>query len=95
MIQAVKDKRGKLQAFKLSELRIFISDGADQPISGVLVSVTGGDFRSNNFTGDSGRLTYIGLVSIFCFVFACVFISSILLHNISQLLIEPKELKNS
>ena len=39
-----------------------IVDGSGHPLSGVLVSLSGANFRSNNFSKEGGRLDYHGLV---------------------------------
>ena len=39
-----------------------IIDGSGHPLSGVLVSLSGANFRSNNFSKEDGRLDYHGLV---------------------------------
>ena len=40
-----------------------IVDGSSHPLSGVLVSLSGANFRSNNFSKEDGRLDYHGLVN--------------------------------
>ena len=40
-----------------------IVDGSGHPLSGVLVSLSGANFRSNNFSKEDGMLDYHGLVN--------------------------------
>ncbi|XP_030833422.1 nodal modulator 3 [Strongylocentrotus purpuratus] len=51
-------KLGYFRAFKLGKIRIEVTDGENSPLSGVLLSLSGGNFRSNNLTKDDGILTF-------------------------------------
>ncbi|XP_063960103.1 BOS complex subunit NOMO1-like isoform X2 [Lytechinus pictus] len=51
-------KLGYFRAFKLGKIRIEVTDGENSALSGVLLSLSGGNFRSNNLTKDDGVLTF-------------------------------------
>ncbi|XP_072165899.1 BOS complex subunit NOMO3-like [Diadema setosum] len=51
-------KLGYFQAFKLGKIRIEVTDEQEKALSGVLLSLSGGSFRSNNLTKDDGVLTF-------------------------------------
>ncbi|XP_076818346.1 BOS complex subunit NOMO1-like [Clavelina lepadiformis] len=58
VLTPVPDKRGDFLAKKLSKLIFKINLGTDEtPLPGVLLSISGGDYRSNNLTGKDGSLT--------------------------------------
>uniref|UniRef100_A0A8C4NGS2 Nodal modulator n=1 Tax=Eptatretus burgeri TaxID=7764 RepID=A0A8C4NGS2_EPTBU len=61
LLQAEEDSPGNFKAFALStvSLKIFTDDG--QPLPGVLLSLSGGQFRSNRLTLDDGSLKFTDL----------------------------------
>lgn len=63
IINAVPDKKGDFQAFKLGEIRIKVVDEKDNPLPDVLLSLSAGQFRSNNLTLDDGLMVFANLVS--------------------------------
>ena len=46
----------------LSTVGVQMADGQGHPLPGVLVSLSGANFRSNNFSKEDGRLEYHKLV---------------------------------
>lgn len=63
IINSVPDKKGDFQAFKLGEIRIQVVDEQDNPLPDVLLSLSAGQFRSNNLTLDDGLMVFANLVS--------------------------------
>uniref|UniRef100_F6VG31 Uncharacterized protein n=1 Tax=Ciona intestinalis TaxID=7719 RepID=F6VG31_CIOIN len=54
----VQDKHGDFHAKKLSKLHFEVTtQQGESPLPGVLLSISGGPYRSNNLTGENGRLT--------------------------------------
>lgn len=66
-------KLGSLRAIKLSQLIIIATDiETGEPLSSVLISLSGVEnYRSNNFIDETGKISYVGLVSFdpsfFCY----------------------------
>lgn len=58
------------KAIKLSELQVEFTDSeTHKPLADVLISLSGGSsYRSNNFTDAKGKINYIGLVCVHCFI---------------------------
>ncbi|XP_071958436.1 BOS complex subunit NOMO1-like [Antedon mediterranea] len=56
-LTAEKDNPSNFIAFKLGEITIQVVDENDQPLVGVVLSLSGGSFRSNQMTPQSGRIT--------------------------------------
>lgn len=52
---------GDFKATKLGFISIRISDTEGRPLSGILLSLTGRQYRNNSITGDSGIITYTHL----------------------------------
>ena len=52
------DEGNDFKATKLGYLTIQLSDSDDQPLAGVLLSLTGRQYRNNTLTGPSGSITY-------------------------------------
>jgi hypothetical protein len=57
----IEDTPGNFRALKLTEIQIKLVDSEGQPLSGVLVSLSGDGYRSSNITEDDGRFTFSGL----------------------------------
>lgn len=64
IINAVTGKKGHFQAFKLGEIHIIVTDGYDKPLPDVLLSLSAGQFRSNNLTQDDGVIVFQSLVGL-------------------------------
>eukprot|EP00117_Sycon_ciliatum_P034733 scpid18325/ scgid26454/ Nodal modulator 2; pM5 protein 2 len=62
VIESAADSTTDFMLSKLGEINIAVlSKGDKSPVSGVLVSLSGGKFRSNNFTNDKGQLRILNL----------------------------------
>lgn len=60
VIEPEADSATNFRVSKLGEINIEVSAG-NEKVSGVLVSLSGGKFRSNNFTNVDGRLRFLNL----------------------------------
>ncbi|KAA0190640.1 hypothetical protein HAZT_HAZT010261 [Hyalella azteca] len=57
------DDKGNFEAFKLAEVVVFIKDEQNKPLSGVVVSMSGGkSYRQNSLTADDGSITFHSLL---------------------------------
>uniref|UniRef100_H2ZM49 SD-repeat containing protein B domain-containing protein n=1 Tax=Ciona savignyi TaxID=51511 RepID=H2ZM49_CIOSA len=57
-LSPVLDKPGDFSAKKLSKMHFLVKmDSGETPLAGVLLSISGGSYRSNNLTEKDGRLT--------------------------------------
>lgn len=54
-------KRGHFKASKLGDITVKVVDDADTPLQGVLLSLSGGRFRSNNLTNTEGIMVFSSL----------------------------------
>jgi hypothetical protein len=63
IINAIAGKKGDFQAFKLGEIRIQVIDEQEHPLPDVLLSLSAGQFRSNNLTLNDGLMVFANLVS--------------------------------
>lgn len=61
ILSPVPDKKGDFQALKLGQIEIVVYDDNDQPLSAVLLSLSAGQFRSNNLTLDNGTMVFANL----------------------------------
>uniref|UniRef100_A0A915L755 Nodal modulator 1 n=1 Tax=Romanomermis culicivorax TaxID=13658 RepID=A0A915L755_ROMCU len=61
LLTEVEGKFGHFNAYKLSELTLKALDGHKNILAGVLLSLSGKNYRSNNLTGDNGSITFVGL----------------------------------
>ncbi|XP_028914056.1 nodal modulator 3 isoform X2 [Ornithorhynchus anatinus] len=61
VLTAVEGTIGDFKAFALAGVTFEIKAEDDQPLAGVLLSLSGGVFRSNLLTQDNGRLTFSNL----------------------------------
>ncbi|XP_067042514.1 BOS complex subunit NOMO3-like [Acropora muricata] len=61
IISPLADKKGHFQAQKLGQIEILVTDENDQPLSAVLLSLSAAQFRSNNFTSESGYMVFANL----------------------------------
>ncbi|XP_038065332.1 nodal modulator 1-like isoform X2 [Patiria miniata] len=61
VLTKVEGTVGDFKASKLGEITIQVVDEEDVPLQGVLLSLSGGTFRSNNLTQASGSLVFTGL----------------------------------
>ncbi|CAN2391607.1 carbohydrate binding, partial [Pristimantis euphronides] len=61
VLTAVDGTVGDFNAFALAGITFEIRSEDDQPLAGVLLSLSGGMFRSNLFTQDNGMLTFANL----------------------------------
>ncbi|XP_030066871.1 nodal modulator 1 [Microcaecilia unicolor] len=61
VLSAVEDTIGDFKAFALAGVTFEIKSEDDQPLAGVLLSLSGGVFRSNLLTGENGMLTFANL----------------------------------
>ncbi|PIK59939.1 putative nodal modulator 1 [Apostichopus japonicus] len=59
----ITDNPADFKAKKLGEITIVVTDDNGSPLSGVLLSISGGSFRSNNLTEASGSSSSTGLSS--------------------------------
>lgn len=56
------DKLGHFEAFKYAEVKVTVSESSGQPLSGVLVSLSGAaDYRNHSRTREDGRLRFPNL----------------------------------
>uniref|UniRef100_A0A2I9LPE9 Nodal modulator n=1 Tax=Centruroides hentzi TaxID=88313 RepID=A0A2I9LPE9_9SCOR len=56
------DKLGHFKAFKLAEVNVFVENESKEPLSGVLLSLSGGvDYRKNSVTQQNGQLSFLEL----------------------------------
>ena len=62
ILSSVEGKLGHFRAFKLGQISVTVRDEASQPLSGVLLSLSGGNYRSNQVTSDEGVMTFTSLV---------------------------------
>lgn len=69
VLTAVEGTIGDFNAYALAGVSFEIKAEDDQPLPGVLLSLSGGVFRSNLLTQDNGILTFSNLVR--CPVTAC------------------------
>ncbi|XP_006814110.1 BOS complex subunit NOMO1 [Saccoglossus kowalevskii] len=58
ILTAIDGKHGSFKAFKLGEIIIEVFDEDETPLQGVLLSLSGGNFRSNNLTQDKGLMHF-------------------------------------
>lgn len=57
------DDKGNFEAFKLAEVIVEIVDEEKKPLSGVVVSMSGGkSYRQNSLTGDDGKILFHSLL---------------------------------
>ncbi|KAM9314632.1 BOS complex subunit NOMO1 [Pholidichthys leucotaenia] len=61
VLSPVEGTRGDFKAFALAGITFKIKSEDGQPLAGVLLSLSGGQFRSNLLTQDSGLLTFSNL----------------------------------
>uniref|UniRef100_A0AAY4ATN9 Nodal modulator 1 n=1 Tax=Denticeps clupeoides TaxID=299321 RepID=A0AAY4ATN9_9TELE len=61
VLTLVEDTKGDFNAFALAGITFEIKANDGQPLSGVLLSLSGGHFRSNLLTQDNGLLTFNNL----------------------------------
>nr|XP_033819638.1 nodal modulator 1-like [Geotrypetes seraphini] len=61
ILSAVEDTFGDFKAFALAGVTFEIKSEDDQALAGVLLSLSGGVFRSNLLTGENGMLTFANL----------------------------------
>ncbi|XP_068686037.1 BOS complex subunit NOMO3-like [Montipora foliosa] len=61
VITPLVDKKGHFQAQKLGQIEILVTDESNQPLSAVLLSLSAGQFRSNNFTSETGTMVFANL----------------------------------
>ncbi|XP_022098471.1 nodal modulator 1-like [Acanthaster planci] len=61
VLTKVEGTVGDFKASKLGEITIEVVDEGGLPLQGVLLSLSGGTFRSNNLTQASGSLVFTGL----------------------------------
>lgn len=54
-------KKGDFQALKLGQIDITVTDEDGQPLSAVLLSLSAGQFRSNNLTLENGSMVFANL----------------------------------
>jgi len=60
--QMSKIKNGVFEARKLAEVVVTVTDSSDSsPLSGVLLSLSGGDYRKNSQAGNDGVLSFHSL----------------------------------
>uniref|UniRef100_A0A665SYM4 Nodal modulator 1-like n=1 Tax=Echeneis naucrates TaxID=173247 RepID=A0A665SYM4_ECHNA len=64
VLSPVEGTQGDFKAFALAGVTFKIKSEDGQPLSGVLLSLSGGQFRSNLLTQDTGLLTFNNLVGI-------------------------------
>ncbi|XP_070547557.1 BOS complex subunit NOMO1-like [Ptychodera flava] len=57
----LEGKAGSFKAFKLGEIIIEVIDEEEGPLQGVLLSLSGGSFRSNNLTQSNGTMHFSNL----------------------------------
>ena len=69
-IAAIPNKKGSFVAQKLGHITVKVTDENDQPMSSVLLSLSGGQYRNNNLTQSDGGFTFSNLVS-------CIFLYEI------------------
>ncbi|ELT93278.1 hypothetical protein CAPTEDRAFT_179513 [Capitella teleta] len=61
VLTAIEGKQGQFRAFKLGQISVTVTDQAGQPLPGVLLSLSGGNYRSNQVTSDQGAMTFSSL----------------------------------
>ncbi|KPP67825.1 hypothetical protein Z043_113543 [Scleropages formosus] len=61
VLTSMEGTQGDFKAFALAGVTFEIKSEDGQPLSGVLLSLSGGQFRSNLLTQDTGRLTFNNL----------------------------------
>ncbi|XP_069503150.1 BOS complex subunit NOMO1-like [Ambystoma mexicanum] len=61
VLTSVQETVGDFKAFALAGVTFEIKSEDDQPLAGVLLSLSGGVFRSNLLTHDNGMLTFLNL----------------------------------
>ena len=62
-ITAIPNKKGSFVAQKLGHITVKVTDEKDQPMSNVLLSLSGGQYRNNNLTQSDGAFAFSNLVS--------------------------------
>lgn len=56
------EKLGHFKAFKLAEVKVYVENENAEPLSGVLLSLSGGvDYRKNSITQQNGHLSFLEL----------------------------------
>ncbi|XP_077985075.1 BOS complex subunit NOMO1-like [Glandiceps talaboti] len=61
ILTPLEGKPGSFKAFKLGEIKIEVLDEGENPLPGVLLSLSGTSFRSNNLTQTNGTLQFSNL----------------------------------
>ncbi|XP_014667742.1 PREDICTED: nodal modulator 3-like isoform X2 [Priapulus caudatus] len=61
IITEIENNSGNFKAFKLAQIVIKVVDESNVPLQGVLLSLSGGKFRSNRVTMENGTLLFSGL----------------------------------
>lgn len=59
--ESTLERRRDFSAHKLAEVLVAVADGSGRPLAGVLLSVSGDDYRGTELTDAEGRFRFLGL----------------------------------